>query len=149
MKVIDPAILAGTRVRARYCEGEHCCDPEGATRIYALLAVSRAARVILCRPSWEQENRYRLERGKELGRPEHWPTRHWDAAERYQPAATNPAPSQGEQNETASPPLLQRQRCNASANEPKKTMSLLPYAENERRTPRASRTHAAYLAANF
>jgi hypothetical protein len=29
MKVIDPATLAGTRVHARYCEGDHCCEPDG------------------------------------------------------------------------------------------------------------------------
>jgi hypothetical protein len=83
MKVIDPASLAGMRVHARHCEGDCCCDPEGEARVYAILSVSRAARVILCRPCWEYENRSRHQRGKELGCPEHWPTRDWDAAERY------------------------------------------------------------------
>jgi len=80
MKVIDPAALAGTRVHARYCEGDHCCEPDGEVRVYPLLF---AARVILCRACWEHENRHRHERGKELGCPEHWPTRDWDEAQRY------------------------------------------------------------------
>ena len=85
MKAIDPATLAETRVHAGYCEGDYCCDPEGEVRAYPILFFSRAARVILCRPCWEHENRHRHERGEELGCPEHWPTRDWDAAERYQP----------------------------------------------------------------
>jgi hypothetical protein len=85
MKVIDPATLTETRVHAGYCEGDYCCDPEGEVRAYPILFFSRAARVILCRPCWEHENRHRHERGEELGCPEHWPTRDWDAAERYQP----------------------------------------------------------------
>ena len=85
MKAINPATLAKTRVHAAYCEGDNCCDPEGEVRAYPILFFSRAARVILCRSCWEHENRHRHERGEELGCPEHWPTRDWDAAERYQP----------------------------------------------------------------
>ena len=85
MKVINPATRGRTRVHARYCEGDHCCEPDGEVRVYPILSVSRAARVILCHDCWEHENRYRHERGKELGRPEHWRTRDWEAAERYQP----------------------------------------------------------------
>jgi hypothetical protein len=88
MKVIDPATLAGTPVHARYCEGDHCCEPDGEVRAYPLLF---AARAILCRACWEHENRYRHERGKELGCPEHWRTKHWDAAERYPEGAPEEA----------------------------------------------------------
>jgi hypothetical protein len=83
MKVIDPATLAGTRVHARYCEGAHCYDPDGEVRAYPILFNVRCAHVILCRPCWEHQNRHRRQRGKELGCPEHWPTRDWDEAERY------------------------------------------------------------------
>jgi hypothetical protein len=62
MKPIDPATLAATRVRARYCEGDHCCEPGGEARVYPILF---AARVILCRPCWEHENGYR--RGLDAG----------------------------------------------------------------------------------
>jgi hypothetical protein len=48
MKSIDPATLAGAPVRACYCEGEHCCEPDGEVRVYPMLSVSRAAGVILC-----------------------------------------------------------------------------------------------------
>jgi hypothetical protein len=118
MKVIDPATLAGARAHAGYCEGDHCCDPESEVRVYPILSVSRAARVILCRPCWEHENRYRHERGEELGCPKHWPTRDWDAAERYQPlrlaAETTaiavprlgPAAKKSGASETASPTSL-------------------------------------------
>jgi hypothetical protein len=83
MKVIDPATLAGTPVHARYCEGDHCCEPDGEVRVYPILVNVRSARVILCRACWEHENRHRHERGEELGCPEHWRPRRWDAAERY------------------------------------------------------------------
>jgi hypothetical protein len=69
MKVFDPATLAGTRVHARYCEGVHCCKPDDEVRVYPILFNVRSARVILCRPCWEQENRHRRRRGKELGVP--------------------------------------------------------------------------------
>jgi hypothetical protein len=82
MKVINPATIAAVRVRARHCEGEHCCEADGEVRSYRLLF---AAQIILCRPCWERENRYRQARGEELGCPEHWATRDWNAAERYQP----------------------------------------------------------------
>jgi hypothetical protein len=85
MKTIDLATLVGARVHAGYCEGEHCCEPDGEVRVYPILSVSRAARVILCHDCWEHENHYRRERGKELGCPEHWRTRDWDAAESCQP----------------------------------------------------------------
>jgi hypothetical protein len=83
MKVVNPATWAGTRVHARYCEGAYCCEPDGEVRVYPLLFNVRSARVILCRPCWEHENRYRDERGQELRRPGHWPTRDWDKAQRY------------------------------------------------------------------
>ena len=83
MKVIDPATLVGTRVYARYCEGMHCCDPNGEVRAYPILFNVRCVRVILCRPCWEHQNRHRFQRGKELRCPEHWPTRDWDQAQRY------------------------------------------------------------------
>jgi hypothetical protein len=66
--VIDPTILAGTRVHARHFEGVHCCEPDSEVRVYPILF---AARVILCRSCWEHENRYRHQRGKELGCPQH------------------------------------------------------------------------------
>ena len=47
MKVINSATLAGVRVHARYCEGEHCGDPDDEMRAYPLLF---AARVILVPP---------------------------------------------------------------------------------------------------
>ena len=73
MQVIDPATLVETRVHARHSEGDHCCDPQDEVRVYPILSVSRTARVILCCPCWEHENRYRHERGEELGCPKHWP----------------------------------------------------------------------------
>jgi hypothetical protein len=82
MKVIDPATLAGERVHTLYCEGDHCCEPDGEVRVYPLLF---AAHVILCRPCWERENRYRHRRGEQLRCPQHWRTMDWGAAERYQP----------------------------------------------------------------
>jgi hypothetical protein len=69
-------------VRAPHCEGVHCCDPGSEVRVYSLLF---AAHTILCHRCWEHENHYRRKRGEELGCPEHWPRRDWDAAERYQP----------------------------------------------------------------
>jgi hypothetical protein len=83
MKVIVANPSRAAFVRAPHCEGVHCSDPGGEVRVYPLLF---AARVILCRRCWGQENRYRQQRGKELHCPEHWPTRDWDAAERYQPS---------------------------------------------------------------
>jgi hypothetical protein len=83
MKPIYPFTLAGTHVHAPYCAGVHCCASDGEVRIYPILSVSRAARVILCRPCWEHENRYRHQRGKDLGCPEHWPTRDWEKAQCY------------------------------------------------------------------
>ena len=88
MKVINPATIAAVRVRARHCEGEHCYEPDGETRSYRLLF---AAQIILCRPCWEHENRYRHERGQELGCPEHWRARRWDAADRYPEGAPGKA----------------------------------------------------------
>jgi hypothetical protein len=87
----DPPTAAGMRVHARFCEGVHCCELEGEVRLYPILSVSCAARVILCRPCWEHENRYRHQRGKELRCPEHWPTRDWNAAQRYQPLCLSAA----------------------------------------------------------
>jgi hypothetical protein len=115
MKILDPATLVGARVQARYCEGDHCCEPGGEVRIYPILSVSRAARVILCHDCWEHENRYRHERGKELGCPEHWRTRDWDAAERCQPlrsAAETTAPlgiAFGQENPIRAPARAWRQ----------------------------------------
>ena len=83
MKAIDPAILVGTRVPARYCDGRHCCEPDGEVRAYPLVFNLCSARVILCRPCWEHQNRHRRQRGMELGCPEHWPTRDWDEAQCY------------------------------------------------------------------
>jgi hypothetical protein len=80
MKVINPATIAALRVRARQCEGEHCCEPDGEVRSYRLLF---AAQIVLCRACWEQENRHRQARGEELGCPKHWSTRDWDQAGRY------------------------------------------------------------------
>ena len=94
MKVFDPATLAGTRVHARYCEGVHCCEPDDEVRVYPILFNVRSARVILCRPCWEQENRHRRQRGKDLGCPEHWPTRDWDEAQRYPEDAPEEAAAQ-------------------------------------------------------
>ena len=81
-KAIVANRLGAAFVRAPHCEGVHCCDPRGEVRIYPLLF---AARVILCRRCWEQENHYRGERGRELDCPEHWPQRDWDMAESYRP----------------------------------------------------------------
>jgi hypothetical protein len=89
MKVID---LAALRLHARYCEGVYCCEPNGEVRVYPILFNARSARIILCRPCWEHENRHRHERGQELGCPEHWPTRRWHAAERY-PEDRNEVPA--------------------------------------------------------
>ena len=44
MKVIDPATLAETPVHARYCEGDHCCEPNDEVRVYPILVNVRAAR---------------------------------------------------------------------------------------------------------
>ena len=92
MKAIDPATLVGTTVHARCCEGVHCCEPDGEVRVYPILFNARSARVILCRPCWEHENRYRHQRGTELGCPEHWPTRDWDKAQRYLDKVVCPTP---------------------------------------------------------
>jgi hypothetical protein len=82
MKVVDPAALAGTRVHARYCEGVPCCEPDDEVRVYPILFNVRSARVILCRPCWEQEPPPASAR-QGIGCPEHWPTRDWDEAQRY------------------------------------------------------------------
>jgi hypothetical protein len=86
MKAIAASQLRTAFVRAPNCEGAYCCDPGGEARVYPLLF---AASVMLCHHCWERENHYRQQRGKELGCPEHWLTRNWDAAERYQPVETN------------------------------------------------------------
>ena len=91
MKAIDPSGPGAALVRARHCEGVDCCDPEGEVRVYPLLF---AAHVILCRRCWEQENRYRRERGRELRCPEHWPQHDWDRAEHYQPLRLSPGIAQ-------------------------------------------------------
>jgi hypothetical protein len=115
MKAIDSATAAGMQVHSRYCEGDHCCEPNGEVRVYPLLF---AARVILCHACWERENRYRYGRGKELGCPEHWLTRDWEAAQRYKPlrlsaeanAIAGPrcgsAAKRGSASETGSPASL-------------------------------------------
>ena len=82
MKAIDPSRPGAALVRARHCEGVHCCDAEGEVRVYPLLF---AAHVILCHRCWEQENRYHRERGRDLRCPKHWPQHDWDTAQRYQP----------------------------------------------------------------
>ena len=92
MKVIDPATLAGRRVHARYCEGVYCCEPDGEVRVYPILFNVRSARLVLCRPCWEHENRRRNQRGMELGCPDHWPTRDWDKAQRYLDEVACPTP---------------------------------------------------------
>ena len=92
-----------------YCEGDHCCDPQGEVRVYPILSVSRAARVILCRPCWEHENRYRHERGEERGCPKHWPKRDWDAAERS-PTRAPVRRNYGNCGPTIRPPCKEKRR---------------------------------------
>jgi hypothetical protein len=98
MNVINPLTPIGTHVHASFCEGMHCCAPDAEVRVYPILSVSRAARVILCRPCWEHENRYRHQRGKDLRCPEHWPTRDWDKAQCY--------PEEAGLNEASAGPTL-------------------------------------------
>jgi hypothetical protein len=95
MNAINPLTRAWTQVQASYCEGAYCCAPEGEVRVYPMLFNARSARVILCRPCWEQENCYRHQRGKDLGCPEHWPTRDWDKAQCYSTAASQNEASAG------------------------------------------------------
>jgi hypothetical protein len=83
MEVIDSPALAEPRVHALYCEGEYCREPDGEVRVYPILSVARAARLVLCRPCWEHENHHRHQRGKQLERPTHWLMRDWDKAQRY------------------------------------------------------------------
>jgi hypothetical protein len=79
------ATLARVRVQACDCEGNHCCDPNGEVRAYPLLLNLKSTFLALCASCWDHENRYRRQRGEELGCPEHWATRDWNAAERYRP----------------------------------------------------------------
>lgn len=65
------------------CDGSHCRSESGEVRVYPLGA---GGNLILCRSCWENENRYRRERGREHRNPENWPEVAWDAAEVYAPA---------------------------------------------------------------
>ena len=63
-----------------YCCGSHCRSETGEVRVYPL---GGGANLILCHACWAHENRYRYERGKEMGRPEDWPQEDWNKAEKY------------------------------------------------------------------
>jgi hypothetical protein len=79
------ATVARVRVQAGDCEGNHCCDPDDEVGAYPLLLNLKSPFLALCGSCWEHENRYRRQRGEELGCPEHWATRDWNAAERCRP----------------------------------------------------------------
>jgi hypothetical protein len=62
------------------CDGGNCRSDTGPVRVYPL---GGGGNLILCSACWDQENRYRLDRGRETRAPENWPTVAWDAAEVY------------------------------------------------------------------
>lgn len=60
--------------------GPHTISGPNETRV---LPLGGGANLILCRACFARENRYRVERGRETGAPENWPTVEWSDAKVY------------------------------------------------------------------